>query len=190
MKIFRVTFFEEPASGRGETGDRKPETGRPVAVEDGRRETGDGKSHSFVCLPKPWRRRLYRPAIVSLSLIAYLSLAGCAKVGEPLPPLKPLGSVQDLRIRPSGASYELEFSLPEGEVSVVEVLLACGKADPPPDDYRLSARIDRRRLLPAPGPGRYSIVTSRQAGSPCYYLVRFEDPAGRKSEPSNAVRAP
>ncbi len=125
-------------------------------------------------------------------LLCLLSLAGCAKVAEPLPPARPIPAVQDLTLQAGSNRILLEFSLPSPEISWVEVLTVCKAAAPDEADFQTMALVSKQRLVPAVSRGgRYSFAAPLvQTPPPCYYVVRLVNPSGEKSGVSNQVRIP
>lgn len=122
---------------------------------------------------------------------AVLLASGCAKVGEPLPPIVLMPPVQDLAATVESDRVVLEFSLPKEEIAGVQILLSCGKPDPAEEDFGLMAYVSQAWLVPAADGKRYTFVDARRtSGGPCHYRVRLQDPSGRASSPSNRVGIP
>ena len=120
---------------------------------------------------------------------ASVASSGCAKVGDPLPPLVEYPSTtRDLELVQIADRVHLMFSLPAGEIEKVEIYR---RADAPiraGGEAELIRRIPSQDLLRDEDSGRF-VFQDRPAGRDrtWYYALRFVNEQGRRSDFSRAV---
>ena len=132
-------------------------------------------------------RNWARPVIV-ISLLGQVAGPGCAKVGDPLPPLSgPPPTIRSLNLIQVDDRAQLSFPLASQEVVQVQIYRDCPEAEASSEPEMV---LDRNQLRKQ-GEGAEFLVERQlpQDGDPCGYYLRFLDTDGRLSPPSNRVRA-
>lgn len=140
------------------------------------------------------RRRVYklerfpsRPArrIFSSVLFIGLGIAGCAKVGDPLPPApQPPPTTQSLRAEAVGGRTVLQFRIPSQDVQWIEIHRQCDFRTPV-ERMELLARLSWAELQESDESGVFSWEDRQAKSSDCRYALRFVDERGLRSELSN-----
>ncbi len=115
-------------------------------------------------------------------------LAGCGKVGNPLPPIVHVPETVDTMdvVQQGDDSILVLFPLPATAVREVAVLRRCG----PPDETSMEpiARVDVSDLHRVPGGQLFAVEDpSPRFDLSCAYAVQFRDLHGHRSKPSNLV---
>ena len=126
--------------------------------------------------------------IVVISLIGQIAGPGCAKVGDPLPPLSdPPPTIRSLKLIQVGDRAQLQFPLASQEVVQIRIFRDCPGAEGSSEPDLV---LDRSQLR-KPVEGSEFLVERQLPpdGDPCGYYLRFLDADGRLSPPSNRVRA-
>ncbi len=132
-----------------------------------------------------------RPLALTLPLTAWLVLAGCGYVGEPLSPaLNMPQKVTDLRVVESGESIVVEFTVPNRTTEDLpltrlgEVELRMGPGGAEPFDFGRWRESAPRIPVTAASPGPIRITTSAKswAGREVLLAVRVSSAKGRFSD--------
>jgi hypothetical protein len=140
-----------------------------------------------------------RPLVLIVALTAFLILAGCGYVGEPLTPaLNMPHKVMDLRAVESGDRIVVEFTIPDHTTEELlltrlgEVELRMGPGGPPPFDFGRWAGSAPRIPVAGLSPGPTKVTTSAKnwAGQEVLLAVRVSSAKGRFSDWSNPVVLP
>lgn len=126
----------------------------------------------------------------SLLFFLVLTSSGCAKVGDPLPPLVRIpDTIQDLGITQVGNVTRLDFALPSPDIEWVEIYRHCNPAAPV-TRFELMARVHEGELNPSEQPGFFTFVAQSQKSKvECRYALRFLDKQGQSSDFSNVVQS-
>ncbi len=124
--------------------------------------------------------RVLGPVVVACAAV------GCAKVGDPLPPIPQYPStIGDLRAARAPSGVELFFSVPSTDTRWIEIHRQC---DPKTagDRIQLIARLALDELRDSGQPGVFA-WEDRAADSrrDCRYALRFVNERGLQSEFSN-----
>ena len=132
-------------------------------------------------------RNWARP-VVLISLIGQIAGLGCAKVGDPLPPLsQPSPTIRNLKLVQVDDRAQLHFPLASQDVIQVQIYRQCpgGKASTEPEML-----LDRGQLRRRNDGAEYLVERKLPDDEdPCGYYLRFLDSDDRLSPPSNLVRA-
>ena len=129
-----------------------------------------------------------RSAVRGLWLTCLL-LSGCAKVGDPLPPLiRHPDTVTDIEVIQIGEDLQLVFSLPPQEIRWVEIYRQCGSDPPPPEQSEPLARIKPKQLSHYRQENKFVFEDGAELSQPCSYWLRFVNPQGRRSPFSNRTQ--
>ena len=132
-------------------------------------------------------RNWARP-VVLISLIGQIAGPGCAKVGDPLPPLsQPPPTIRSLKLVQVDDRAQLHFPLASQDVIQVQIYRQCpgGKASTEPEML-----LDRGQLRRRNDGSEYLVERKLPDDEdPCGYYLRFLDSDDRLSPPSNLVRA-
>ena len=132
-------------------------------------------------------RNWARP-VVLISLIGQIAGPGCAKVGDPLPPLsQPSPTIRSLKLVQVDDRAQLHFPLASQDVIQVQIYRQCpgGKASTEPEML-----LDRGQLRRRNDGSEYLVERKLPDDEdPCGYYLRFLDSDDRLSPPSNLVRA-
>ena len=132
-------------------------------------------------------RNWARP-VVLISLIGQIAGPGCAKVGDPLPPLsQPSPTIRSLKLVQVDDTAQLHFPLASQDVIQVQIYRQCpgGKASTEPEML-----LDRGQLRRRNDGSEYLVERKLPDDEdPCGYYLRFLDSDDRLSPPSNLVRA-
>jgi hypothetical protein len=132
-----------------------------------------------------------RPLALTLPLAAWLIMAGCGYVGEPLPPaLNMPQKVTGLRVVESGESIVVEFTIPDRTTEDLpltrlgEVELRMGPGGAAPFDFGRWRESAPRIPAAAASPGPIKIKTSAKgwAGQEILLAVRVSSAKGRFSD--------
>lgn len=132
--------------------------------------------------------RIWARPVVVISLLGQLAAPGCAKVGDPLPPLSdPPPTIRSLKLIQVDDRAQLHFPLASQEVVQVQIYRDCPGVEGPLEPDMVLGRSQLRR----PDAAAEFLVERQlpQDGDPCGYYLRFLDSDGRQSPPSNRVRA-
>lgn len=132
--------------------------------------------------------RSWVPFVVLISLVGQMAGPGCAKVGDPLPPLsQPPPTIRNLELVQVDDRIRLHFPLAFRETDQVRIHRVC-----PGEDTALEPEMTlyTRQLRRRDDGGGYRVeMDSTRGGDACGFFLRFVDPDGRISSPSNLVRA-
>jgi len=123
--------------------------------------------------------------------LCLLLLVGCAKVGDPVPPISELPvSARDLQLVQVADRLQLIFPMPPENIAVVELHGGCGEAKHSRDDLELLGSFERENLRPYPAAGSVVFVENPANNSAtCQFALRLRDRRGRISELSNRVHS-
>ena len=132
--------------------------------------------------------RIRARAVVLISLLGQVAGPGCAKVGDPLPPLShPPPTIRSLKLVQVDDRIRLHFPLASREVVQVQLFRECPEGASSSEPAMLLDRDQLRRREDGAG---FLVEQQLPAdGAPCGYFLRFVDTDGRISPPSNLVRA-
>lgn len=121
-------------------------------------------------------------------LALMLFLGGCAKVGDPLPPLIEVpSSARDVELVVEGGDSVL-LTFPPPADPVVQVRLYRGCGDSPVQPAEQVAEVALSQLETFGDSGRLFLSDSNPGpGRPCAYAIRFLSAEGRESHLSNVV---
>ena len=126
--------------------------------------------------------------VVLILLTGQMAGPGCAKVGDPLPPLsQPPPTIRNLKLVQVDDQVQLHFLLPSPETDQIQIHRAC-----PGEDTALEPVLTlyRRQLGRRDDGAGYRVeLELPQDGVQCGYFLRFGDLDGLMSPPSNLVRA-
>ena len=113
---------------------------------------------------------------------------GCAKVGDPLPPLsQPPPTIRTLELIQVDDRVQLHFPLPSPETDQIQIHRACSGED---TSLEPVLTLYRRQLRTRDDGAGYRVeLELPRDGVPCGYFLRFADLDGLISPPSNSVRA-
>ena len=132
-----------------------------------------------------------RPLALTLPLTAWLILAGCGYVGEPLAPaLNMPQKPANLRVVESGENIVIEFTIPDRTTELLpltrlgEVELRLGPGGAAPFDFGRWSESAQRIPVTAASPGPIKITTSAKtwAGREVFLAVRVSSAKGRFSD--------
>ena len=132
-------------------------------------------------------RNWARP-VVLISLIGQIAGPGCAKVGDPLPPLsQPSPTIRNLKLVQVDDRAQLHFPLASQDVIQVQIYRQCPGREASTEPEMLLDRGQLRRR----NDGAEFLVERKLPDDedPCGYYLRFLDSDDRLSPPSNLVRA-
>ncbi len=127
-------------------------------------------------------------SLVLISLIGQIAGPGCAKVGDPLPPLsQPSPTIRNLKLVQVDDRIQLHFPLASRDVVQVQIYRQCPGGEGPQEPVML---LDRGQLR-GRNDGAEFLVERKLPDDedPCGYYLRFLDSDDRLSPPSNLVRA-
>ena len=132
--------------------------------------------------------RTWGRSVVLILLTGQVAGPGCAKVGDPLPPLsQPPPTIRTLELVQVDDRIRLHFPLAFRETDQVRIHRVCPGEDTSLEpEMTLYTRQLRRR---DDGAGYRVEMDSTRGGDACGFFLRFVDPDGRVSSPSNLVRA-
>ena len=117
-----------------------------------------------------------------------LLLGGCAKVGDPLPPLVLYpGTVTDLTAAQVGDHFQIVFSLPPQEIEWVEIYRRCGEDLSFTEQAEALARVEGNKLSRHLEEGKFFFEDHPGWSQTCRYGLRFGNRQGRRSPFSNFV---
>ena len=132
--------------------------------------------------------RTWARSVVLISLIGPMAGPGCAKVGDPLPPLsQPPPTIRNLKLVQVDDVVQLHFPLAFPETDQIRIHRVC-----PGKDTSLEPHLTlyRRQLRTGDDGAGYRVeLELPEDGIPCGYFLRFLDLDGLISPPSNLVRA-
>ncbi len=119
-------------------------------------------------------------------MLALPGLGGCAKVGDPLPPVVQLPStIQDLRAARAPDGVQLFFGIPSNQVRWIEIYRQCD-AKTAGDRVNLIARLGWEDLRDSGQPGVFEWDDrDGSVGTKCRYALRFVNERGLQSDFSN-----
>ncbi len=122
-------------------------------------------------------------------LLATVMGAGCAKVGDPLPPVVQLPqTIHDLRAGRAPDAVHLFFGIPSNHVRWIEIYRQCD-AKTAGDRVNLIARLGWEDLRDSGQPGVFTWDDRDDSVGPnCRYALRFVNDRGLQSEFSNFAR--
>ena len=123
--------------------------------------------------------------------LCLLILVGCAKVGDPVPPVsEPPVSTRDLQLIQVADRLQLIFSIPPENIAAVQLHGGCSGSKPPLDDLELLEGFERESLRPYPAAGSLVFVENpANTDERCQFALRLLDRRGRISELSNRVNS-
>ncbi len=128
----------------------------------------------------------YSVVLFSTSVVS----SGCAKVGDPLPPLvEHPATTRDLELVQIADHLHLVFSFPAAEIKEVEIYRRADEPIGAGGEAELIAHIPPQDLLQDEKSGKF-IFKDRPTGRDrtWYYALRFVNKQGRRSDFSKAVR--
>lgn len=130
--------------------------------------------------------RLGRSLVPALMLLV---AAGCAKIGDPLPPLRVIPpGVRDLNLTQMPGEVRLQFGLDAAQVRSLEIFRKCGSAGRGFEARDLLQRIEVKQLGRTPTPGQFRFSDRLPASSQvCSYAVRTIGLRGERSALSGRV---
>ena len=132
--------------------------------------------------------RIWAWPVIVISLFGQVSGPGCAKVGDPLPPLSgPPPTIRNLKLIQVDDRAQLSFPLASQEVVQVQIYRDCPEAEASSEPEMV---LDRSQLRKQGDSNEFlAELQLPQDGDPCGYYLQFLDTDGRLSPPSNRVRA-
>ena len=132
--------------------------------------------------------RTWGRSVVLILLTGQVAGPGCAKVGDPLPPLsQPPPTIRSLELVQVDDRVQLHFPLAFPETDQIQIHRACPGEDTSMDPVLTLYRRQLRRR--DDGAGYRVELELPQDGVSCGYFLRFVDLDGLISLPSNLVRA-
>ncbi len=132
--------------------------------------------------------QVWARSTVLISLIGLMAGPGCAKVGDPLPPLsQPPPTIRSLKLVQVDDRAQLYFPLASQDIVQVQVYRQCPGGEVSTEPEMLLDRGQLRRR----NDGAEFLVERKLPDDedPCGYYLRFLDSDDRLSPPSNLVRA-
>ena len=141
-----------------------------------------------------WLARAQKASSHCLQLIRCLGcllLLGCAKVGDPVPPVsEPPLPVSDLQLVQVGDRLQLIFSRFPEDVVAVHLFANCSDPNSPTNGQDPQATFERDDIKPYPEENSLVFVeTQARPNTPCQLELRLLDRRGRISKPSNRVNS-
>lgn len=132
--------------------------------------------------------RIRARSAVLIPLIVQIAGPGCAKVGDPLPPLsQPPPTIRSLKLVQVADRIQLHFPLASRDVVQVQAYRQCPEGEASTEPEML---LDRGQLRRPNDVAEYLVERKLPDDEdPCGYYLRFLDSDGRLSPPSNLVRA-
>ena len=122
------------------------------------------------------------------SVICGFWFIGCAKIGDPLPPLVTYpATVDQVDIAQIGNRVEISFPLPAEQVQWVEIFRSCGAPLSADGGLELIARLQRSSLSGG-NDGKFVFEGAGVPFQSCDYGLRFANRQGRRSPFSNIVK--
>ena len=123
------------------------------------------------------------------SVLSLLLLVGCAKVGDPVPPVsEPPVSTRDLQLIQIADRLKLIFPMPPENIATVQLHGRCRGLKLPLDNLELLEGFERESLKPYPAAGSLVFVENpASTDERCQFALRLLDRRGRISELSNRV---
>ena len=132
-------------------------------------------------------RRTWARSVVLISLIGPMAGPGCAKVGDPLPPLsQPPPTIRTLTLVQVDDRVQLHFPLASSETDQIRIHRSCPGENTTMEPVLTLYRRQLRRRDDGSG-YRVELELPEDATS-CGYFLRFADLDGLISPPSNLVR--
>ncbi|MDA2933807.1 hypothetical protein MYX82_05635 [Acidobacteria bacterium AH-259-D05] len=130
--------------------------------------------------------RCRRSAVCGLWLSCLL-LSGCAKIGDPLPPLvHPTDTVTDVETVQVEDHFQIVFSLPSHEIRWVEIYRQCGSNPSPPEQSLV--RLEPEELSHYNQGNKFFFEDHPGLSQPCSYWLRFVNRQGLRSPFSNLAQ--
>ena len=128
---------------------------------------------------------------IRVTQLCFLVLAGCAKVGDPVPPLsEPPVSTRDLQLVQVADRLQFIFPMPPENIAAVQLHGKCAGPKLSADELELLGDFERESLGPHPTAGPLVFVENpANRDETCQFALRLLDRRGRASELSNRVNS-
>jgi len=122
--------------------------------------------------------------------VFFLLFLGCAKIGDPLPPLViPPDTASDVETIRLADRLQIIFSPPPQKIQRVELYRQCGNPPFSPENAELLGRTEVESLPRYANGSRFLLEDESGTKQTCSYWIRFVDGRGLSSPFSNTAAA-